>query len=168
MPSQTVFNCSKILKEHNLTIAFAESATAGRLAFEFSLTPESGAVLKGGLVCYDACIKEDILGIPVDFIEKYTPESVEVTKEMALRLRDFIESDVQVAVTGLTTAGGSEDENKPVGTIFIHILVQDSSLSLRKVFQGNAEEIVLMAVDLAAQTLTDELQNSKHLVDNNQ
>lgn len=157
MPSQIVTECSKLLKNNNLTISFAESATAGRLAFEFSLTEHSGAILKGGLISYDAGVKEQVLGIPADLITEFTPESAEVTKEMALRLRDLIESDIQVAVTGLTTPGGSETAHKPVGTIFIHLLVRESSVAVHRVFEGSPEEIVLQAVDLAAQTIVNEL-----------
>jgi nicotinamide-nucleotide amidase len=42
--------------------------------------------LKSGIVCYDACIKQDVLGLPAELVEKYTPESAEVTKELAIRL----------------------------------------------------------------------------------
>ncbi len=157
MPSETIINCSRILKEQGLTIAFAESVTAGRLAAEFSLTEDSGSVLKGGLVCYDAEVKEDVLGIDPGFIEKFTPESEEVTKELALRLKKLIKSDIQVAVTGLTTAGGSETPQKPVGTVFIQILIRDSSIAVREVFKGSPEQIVLLAADLAAQTIIDDL-----------
>lgn len=141
-----------------MTIAFAESATAGRLAAEFSLTENSGKILIGGLVCYDACIKEDVLGIEKSFVEEYTPESAEVTKAMATGLRDFITSDIQVAVTGLTTPGGSETSQKPVGTIFIHILIGESSIALRKVFVGSPEQIVLQAIDLTARSIIEELK----------
>lgn len=114
--------CSKLLAEQNLTIAFAESATAGKLAYEFSRTPYSGAVLKGGIVCYDACIKEDMLGIASETLAKYTPESAEVTREMCHSLQHKMSSEVSVAVTGLTAPGGSESPKKPVGTMFYCII----------------------------------------------
>jgi nicotinamide-nucleotide amidase len=157
MPSQIVIDCSKAIKKHGFTLAVAESVTAGRLASEFSLTNDSGEILKGGLVCYDARLKEDILGIERAMIEKFTPESAEITEELAFRLRDFIKSDIQVAVTGLTTPGGSENADKPVGTIFIHVLIQDNSIAVREVFSGNPQQIVLQAVDLAARTIHDQL-----------
>jgi nicotinamide-nucleotide amidase len=157
MPSQLVKDCSRLLRERELTIAFAESATAGRLASEFSLTPDSGKILQGGVVCYDAFIKEDILKIPADFIKKYSPESAEVTHEMARRLRGLIKSDIYVANTGLTTPGGSETPEKPVGTMFVHVLYKDNSVSVRKVFEGPPEIIVLQTADLVASTLIQEL-----------
>lgn len=140
-----------------MTIAFAESATAGRLSAELSLIPDCGKVLKGGIVCYDACIKQDVLGVPESLIEKYTPESAEVTKEMALRLRKFIKADICVAVTGLTMPGGSEGPGKPVGTMFIHALIKEGSHAVREVFTGTPEEIVLQTADRVARLLIDTL-----------
>ena len=141
-----------------MTVAFAESATAGRLSSEFSLTENSGNILKGSLVCYDASLKEQILGIDDFLIARFTPESEQVTKAMATRLREIIKSDIQVAVTGLLSAGGSENDEKPVGTIFIHLIISGRSYSLRKVFTGNPEEIMLQAVDLAASSIIASLQ----------
>jgi len=157
MPSQLIIDCSKILKEKGLTIAFAESVTAGRLAAEFSLTEDSGSVLKGGIVCYDAEVKEEVLGITSEYIKEFTPESAEVTRELAIQLKEIIRSDIQVAVTGLTTSGGSETSQKPVGTIFLHLVIRDNSIAVRKVFKGSPEQIVLLAVDLAAKTIINEL-----------
>ncbi|MCE7060060.1 CinA family protein [Dyadobacter sp. CY343] len=157
MPSQIVNECSKALAERGLSIAFAESATAGRLASEFSLCEESGKVLKGGLVCYDALLKQTILHVPADMIKRFTPESAEVTQELAQRLQTFMPADIHLAVTGLTCPGGSETEEKPVGTIFLHIYFKEKSIAIREVFEGEAEEIVLQAIDRAAQAILAEL-----------
>jgi nicotinamide-nucleotide amidase len=157
MPSQKITDCSQLLAEQNLRIAFAESATAGRLAAEFSLTADSGNILVGGLVCYDANLKVEILRVPKELIEFYTPESAEVTKELAERLQTYIPGDIHVAITGLTTPGGSETDEKPVGTIFIHAMIKGNSVAVREVFEGSAEQIVLQAVDRVAQLLIDEI-----------
>lgn len=159
MPSKIVLACAKVLMDQKLTIAFAESASAGRLSAEFSLVPECGGMLKGGIVCYDACIKQDVLGVPKELIEKYTPESAEVTRELAARLQNFMKADIQVAVTGLTTPGGSETSEKPVGTMFIHALIKQKPFALREVYKGSPEEIVLQTVDRVAQLLIDELKD---------
>jgi nicotinamide-nucleotide amidase len=157
MPSPLLIKCSEVLKAQKLTIAFAESATAGRIPAELALIPNSGNILKGGVVCYDACIKQDVLGVPEELVKKYTPESAEVTAELATRLKDFIDADILVAVTGLTMPGGSETAAKPVGTMFVHLLIKGKPVALRQVFKGSPEEIVLQTVDLVAQTLINEL-----------
>ncbi len=93
--------CSNLMARQGLTVAFAESATAGWLCSEFALTEESGKVLKGGIICYDASLKVALLKVPQELIDRYTPESMEVTREMAYRLRELIPSDMQVTVTAL-------------------------------------------------------------------
>ena len=157
MPSKIVIACSKLLLDKELTMAFAESATAGRLSAEFSLIPDCGKTLRGGIVCYDACVKQDILGVPKELVEQFTPESAEVTKALAERLQLFMEADIHVAVTGLTMPGGSETEEKPVGTMFIHIIIKDRQVAVREIFSGSAEEIVLQTIDRVAMLLIDEL-----------
>lgn len=152
--------CSKLMAQKGLTIAFAESATAGWLCSEFALTEESGQVLKGGLTCYDAGLKVSLLKVPQALIDEFTPESMEVTREMAYRLRDLIESDIQVTVTGLTTPGGSETPEKPVGTMFVFALINGREASLREVFKGNCEEVIHQTIEATADMLTRELKNS--------
>lgn len=157
MPSEILNQCSKALAERKLTVAFVESATAGRLSAEFSLCAESGTILKGGLVCYDASLKEGILHVPKEMIERFTPESAEVTKELAERLQSFIPADIHVAVTGLTCPGGSESPEKPVGTMFVHIFIGRKSRGIREVFTGSPEEIVLQCIDRIAGLILEEI-----------
>jgi len=157
MPSTTVQQCSKALSERELSIAFVESATAGRLSAEFSMCPESGSVLKGGLVCYDASLKEGILHVPKDMLRHFTPESAEVTRELAERLQTYIPADLHVAVTGLTCPGGSESPEKPVGTMFIHLCTKGKSVGIREVFSGAPEEIVLQCIDRIAELIISEI-----------
>ncbi|WDF54161.1 CinA family protein [Mucilaginibacter sp. KACC 22063] len=154
MAEKYINDCAKLLAERKLTIAFAESATAGWLCSEFALAEDSGKVLKGGLVCYDASLKEKILGIPHELIEQYTPESKEVTEELAKRLGNLIEADIHVGVTGLTSAGGSETEEKPVGTIFLAVLVKGKMTSERYIFDGECEDIIHKAIQAAAALIT--------------
>ena len=157
MAKESILNCSKVLAKNNLTIAFAESATAGWLCSEFALAPESGQTLKGGIVCYDATLKESILGVPHHLIEKCTPESREVTDELAKHLGKLIPSDIQIAVTGLTTPGGSETEDKPVGTMFVSAVVKGRLISDKFIFKGTCEDIIQQTVDAAAKLITDEI-----------
>jgi len=147
------------MAEMGLTIAFAESATAGWLCSEFALTEESGQVLKGGLACYDADLKISLLGVPKELIDEFTPESMEVTREMAYRLRKLIPADIYMTVTGLTTPGGSETPEKPVGTLFVFALINGREASFRKVFAGTCEEVIRQTIIAAAELLTAELKN---------
>lgn len=157
MAENKIKACSKLMAAQGLTIAFAESATAGWLCSEFALTEESGTVLKGGIACYDADLKVSLLGVPQQLIDEFTPESMEVTAEMARCLPKLIPSDIQVAVTGLTTAGGSETSEKPVGTMFVYALIKGRPVSFRKVFKGSCEQVIHQTIEATAEMLTEAL-----------
>lgn len=149
--------CSKLLADKGLTIAFAESATAGWLCSEFAIAPQSGQVLKGGIVCYDASLKESILNVPHTLIEEFTPESQEVTKALARNLQGVISADITLAVTGLTTPGGSETDEKPVGTMFVSALIKGKMVNRRYTFNGGCEDIIHQTVTAVADLLIVEV-----------
>jgi nicotinamide-nucleotide amidase len=142
-----VASCGDLLIDRELSIAFAESATAGRLTAEFSMVENAGKFLKGGIACYDACLKESILKVPAALIKQYTPESMEVTEAIASGLSRLIAADIHIGITGLPAPGGSETAEKPVGTMFIYGLHDAKTIfSDRIVFLGNPEEVVLQSV----------------------
>lgn len=162
MENETLIEqCCRLLAEQKKTIAFAESATAGKVAYEFSQTSDSGSVLKGGLVCYDACVKEELLKIPNDLVEEFTPESAEVTRAMALGLKKIMDADIVVAITGLTAPGGSEHPGKPVGTMFYAILYEGNMVERRKVFTGEPREIVALTLEQITKTLLQLIQTDR-------
>lgn len=164
MAIQSIAQCSSIIADKGMKIAFAESATAGWLASEFALVPDSGKVLLGGIVCYDVCVKEELFDISKDIIDKYTPESAEVTQLLAEGLGRYFKSDIKVAVTGLTAPGGSETEEKPVGTMFIHIKLPDNRYcSHREVFNGSPEDIISQTIERTGLLLTELLKNDKDI-----
>jgi nicotinamide-nucleotide amidase len=158
MPSEIVLQCSKAVADQGLNIAFTESATAGRMCSEFSLTPTSGDILRGGISCYEVFIKENILKVPHRLIKEFTPESAEVTKSLAEHSAKLFKSDITVAVTGLTTPGGSETPDKPVGTMFLHIILPKGFVAHAEVYKGSAEEIILQVTDKAAELILGQLK----------
>lgn len=151
--------CGKLLIEQKLTIAFAESATAGRMAAEFALLPNAGEFLIGGIVCYNVSVKEEHLKVPQQLVTKFTPESAEVTQAMAKGLTDFIKADVHVAITGLPARGGSETTEKPVGTMFICAFLNKEVLfEERIIFNGKPQEIIEQTIKHTAKMLLKHLQ----------
>ena len=71
-------------------------------------------MLKGGVVCYDAGVKVRVLGVPRYVIDEHTLESAEVTRILAVRVRDLLASDVGVGITGLLAPGGARlTKNRP-------------------------------------------------------
>lgn len=157
--SVAIEQCRKLLLDRQQTIAFAESATGGSLAAAFSKLADAGNIFKGAIVCYDACLKEDLLHVAKKTIDKYTPESTEVTREMVLGLKKMIHADIHVAVTGLTRPGGSESKEKPVGTIFFCIAQKDNIVSCKEYFTGSEEKIINLTIEQISRSITKMLVN---------
>ncbi|MBE8726354.1 CinA family protein [Flavobacterium hungaricum] len=158
MTSEIIIQCSEAIAAKGWNIAFAESASGGKLSAEFSLTPLSGKILRGGIVCYEVFVKEQILLVPHELIEKHTPESAEVTSALAQRTAVLFNADITVALTGLTTPGGSETAEKPVGTIFLSIIMPSGTIDHREVFPGSPEQIIQQAADKAAALIIEEIR----------
>lgn len=161
MPSDIIIQCSEAIAEKGWKIAFAESASAGKLSTSFSLTPLSGKILRGGIVCYEVFVKENILQVSHDLIEQYTPESAEVTRALAERTAFIFDSQITVALTGLTTAGGSETAEKPVGTIFLSIITPVGTIDHREIFFGSPEQIIQQAADRTASLIIEKIKSKK-------
>jgi nicotinamide-nucleotide amidase len=160
MPSKSVIAVCHALLAQELTIAFAESASTGRLIYDFTSVPECGQVVKGSIVCYDRSVKENLLNIPAEVIDQYTAESPEVTQLLAESVKRLIPADVIVAVTGLASEGGSESPEKPVGTMFVHGYVKDKAWKTRLQFEGTPDEIVAQTIDAVGTILLEELGSS--------
>jgi nicotinamide-nucleotide amidase len=127
----------KTLTEKNLTLAFAESVTCGLAMHELNLTPGTSEVLLGGVVCYNENVKTGLLKVDKKLIQRFTAESQEVTDAMAKNLPQLINADICVAITGLNADGGSENPEKPVGTVFFSLLYKGKLLRERKLFKGS-------------------------------
>ncbi|OMQ10399.1 CinA family protein [[Flexibacter] sp. ATCC 35103] len=158
MPSEKVIECCRALIAKKLTITFVESASAGKLNYEFSTVIDSGKILIGGMVCYHTSMKEDLLLIPKGTIKKHSAESSIVTQLMAQNFYRFVSSDICVALTGLTTPGGSESPEKPVGTIFVHIIFPDKEIAKRFTFAGKPESIVDQVIDAVSELILEEIK----------
>lgn len=138
---------ARLLINKNITIAFAESATAGRATAEFSLACDAGKFLKGAFVCYDVALKTQVLKVPQALVEKYTPESMEVTHAIAKGLESLITADVHIGITGLPCPGGSETPEKPVGTMFIFAIRDGKTLFAERVrFDGSHNHVLEQTV----------------------
>lgn len=156
--NNNLLKCAQLLIDKNLTIAFAESATAGRMASEFSLLKNAGKFLKGGIICYDAEVKKDLLNVSDELVEKYSPDSIEVTRAAAIGLPSLFKADVYIAVMGLPDTGGSETDEKLVGTMFLVANYGNTELFAEKiVFSGQVEDVIKKTINCTAKLLVSHL-----------
>lgn len=86
------------LRAKELTIAFGESCTGGRLAADLTTIPGSSHVVVGSAVCYQIAAKHRILGL--DFVTPKNVVSAETVVAMAKAARGLFDADIGVATTG--------------------------------------------------------------------
>lgn len=118
------------LKEKNLKIAFAESCTGGLCAKRITNVPGASSVFDCGIVSYSNEIKNQILGVNKDDLEKYGAVSETVAKQMASGVLKLSKASIGVGITGI--AGPESDStNKPVGLSYIAVAYKDKFLCLK-------------------------------------
>lgn len=131
----------RTLKSKDLRVAFAESVTCGLAANILSTYKGTSEILAGSVVCYTPESKKSLLRISQQLIDRCTCESQEVTDALAKKLSSFIDAEIIATVTGLASEGGSETEEKPVGTIFFSVIYQNKLYHCEKLFRGKPLEI---------------------------
>ena len=108
------------LIEKGKTITTMESCTSGQIASLITDTEGASAVLKGAFVTYCNEMKEALLGVKRETLEKHFAVSAQTAKEMALGVLERTGAEFAVSTTGV--AGPSGDESgKPLGTVYIAI-----------------------------------------------
>jgi nicotinamide-nucleotide amidase len=104
-------------KACNVTLATAESCTAGAIASTLSASPPAGDIFHGGVVAYSKQMKEDMLGVPHDLLRDKGAVCAEVAQAMARGVLARCSADLAVAITGVAGPEPHEDGN-PVGLIY--------------------------------------------------
>jgi nicotinamide-nucleotide amidase len=106
------------LLDRQLTIATAESCTAGLLAGRLTDLAGSSAYVLGGLVTYSNQAKHDLAAVPVELIDRLGAVSAEVAEAMAIGARERLGADIGVGITGIAGPGGATP-GKPVGLVHL-------------------------------------------------
>lgn len=130
------------------TLVTAESLTGGGIGAALTSVPGSSEVYKGGIISYTNWVKENLLGVPSDVLETHGAVSAPVAQAMAEGVRDRLQADVAVSVTGLAGPGGDEFGN-PVGTVFIGYADGSKTAVVHCRFFGDREEIRRQTVETA-------------------
>jgi nicotinamide-nucleotide amidase len=123
-----------LLEKKGLTVAFAESVTAGMAAARLANVPGSSSYLLGGIVAYSREAKTDILGIPAETLDTDVV-STEVAEAMASLVKELFGADLGVSTTGVA-GPGSGGSAKPVGTVAVAIAHADGVISLERRLPG--------------------------------
>lgn len=112
----TVLKLIEVLRAHHMTIATAESCTAGMITSRIGDIPGASDVLLGGVVSYANEVKTQVLGVPGEILSTVGAVSEPCAAQMAEGVRRLTGADIAISVTGIAGPGGGTAE-KPVGTV---------------------------------------------------
>lgn len=138
-----------------LTVATAESLTAGMVTALLADTPGASGMLQGGVVSYQNSVKADLLGVPRDLLDAVGAVDGKVAEAMAEGVRRICGADIGVSTTGV--AGPEPHGGKAVGSVFIGIATAQGATSHGYSFEGTRPEIRALACAAALERLLEAL-----------
>lgn len=118
MKKPVQYRIAEILKAKSETLSVAESCTGGYISHLVTMVSGSSSYYLGSVTSYAIKIKERVLGVPAETIDKNGVVSSEVAAAMAEGVRALTGSTWSVATTGLAEGG---DERYPEGTVWIGV-----------------------------------------------
>lgn len=144
------------LRDGGLTIATGESVTAGLVAATLADIPGCSAVLRGGVVAYQADVKESLLGVSRASIDGGLVSEA-VAEEMAAGAARLLGADVGVGTTGV--AGPDPHDGEPVGSVWIAVATAAGARARHLAVDGGREQIRRQTVEACWDLLLDILDD---------
>lgn len=130
----------ELLIKNRLTVSVAESCTGGLIGASLTDCAGSSQYFKGGIIAYDNSVKERILKVPQNILQSKGAVSKETVIAMAKGACSLLETECAISVSGVAGPGGGTPQ-KPVGLVYIGIVVNDFAQSIKNVFTGNRTEV---------------------------
>ncbi len=124
------------LRARGLTVATAESCTGGLCSHLITQIPGSSEYHKGGVVAYLEEVKEKVLGVKRETLEKYTVYSAQVAEEMAQGVAKLLGSDLALSVTCVAGPTGER-----VGLTYIGVWFKGKVKSYQLQLGGNRHQV---------------------------
>lgn len=132
----------EMLLKKRLTLSLAESCTGGYISYRITRIGGSSAYFYGGAVTYSNDAKVRFLGVNPKTLETYGAVSRETALEMSRGIRERTGASVGLSVTGIAGPSGGSPE-KPVGTVWIGIALEDGQQARLFNFHGDRERVIL-------------------------
>lgn len=146
----------ELLKKANKTLATAESVTGGKIASSLVSVPGASAYFKGSIIAYTAETKINLLGVSKETINKQSVVSKEVAIEMARGVKEKLQTNYAVAVTG--NAGPTSDHNNQgIGVVYIAFVSDDQEIVQKFNFGQPREKVINKTVNKSLEILRKEI-----------
>lgn len=152
---------SELMWKDGITLATAESCTAGNLAAAITAIPGSSHYYKGGVVAYANQVKENLLNVNTATIETYGVVSEETVCEMVRGAMETLKTDYAIATSGVAGPGGGTHE-LPVGTIWIAAGSRNKIVTMKLEGDDGRDQNIAKATNSALHLMRDLLKEEQN------
>lgn len=108
-----------LLRGTGKTLCAAESCTGGMISHMITTVPGASEYYLGSVTSYAVAVKDKILGVSPELVERCGIVSSEVAAAMAEGARSALSSTYSVSTTGWADSYG--DEHEPAGTVWVGV-----------------------------------------------
>ncbi|AFY73977.1 competence/damage-inducible protein CinA-like protein [Synechococcus sp. PCC 7502] len=115
------------LKSQGQTLAVAESCTGGWLGETITSVAGSSAYFLGGVISYSNEVKAQVLKVSQADLQEHGAVSSEVAMQMALGVKNLLQSDWAISITGIAGPDGGSSV-KPIGLVYIGLADPDGNV----------------------------------------
>jgi nicotinamide-nucleotide amidase len=134
----------QLLKERGLKLALAESCTGGYISHLITSVAGSSAYYNGGVIPYHNEFKHELLRVDESVFSTVGAVSKECVEAMAKEVMVTFKANASIAVSGIAGPGGGTDD-KPVGTVWIAVALNDTVISKHFIFGDNRQRNIHMS-----------------------
>lgn len=156
LPHTTMQEAAGLLaacRSKGIKLATAEGCTGGLIAAALTAVAGSSDVVDQGFVTYSNAAKNQMIGVPMELIERHGAVSEQVTVAMADGALARSRAAIAVSVTGVAGPGGGSAD-KPVGLVCFGLArTGKPTLFERRVFPGDRGAIRAATVAHAFQMI---------------
>ena len=150
-----------LLVKFKKSLVTAESCTGGMLASRITSVSGSSKYFLGSVIAYSNNMKEEILSVPNQLLEKHGAVSEEVVSAMAEGARKRFGADYSLATSGIAGPDGGTVE-KPVGTIWIAMSSSQGIIAKKLNLGFDRNTNIRLTSDYCLDLLRKELNKSFH------
>ena len=117
----------KLLNREGQTLSVAESCTGGGLGSMLTEIPGSSSYFLGGVIAYANRVKNALLNVNNQDLEQYGAVSNIVAEQMALGVKQGLDTDWGISITGIAGPDGNT-KDKPIGLVYIGLATPDNKV----------------------------------------
>ena len=145
------------LIENKITVATAESCTAGLIAARIGDKSGVSEIFSEGFVTYSNEAKEKNLGVPHETLATYGAVSCEVAQAMAEGVCKVSGARLGLSATGIAGPTGGTDQ-KPVGLVYMGVCLDGETTVVKRIFTGDRSQVRAQTVETVFAEVKKRLQ----------